>query len=339
MLERKFIQQWDQLQLMAKDIFNQFIKHLESITKKDIDFDTQQKRLFNELFKLERGVRDALLSHEQGIKLYEKFMFFVSKDLDNLLTVRLYFRERGSTFGYNISKAFKNKNPKVFHKYHPNYFFIKWVTENYSGPKKAFFKRSFARIEEIRREMCESNILLALNRAKLYWSKIPEGHLTYMDLIQDACEGLVVTIDKYVPPYRNVWRSVAIGRMTLNMSTDASGTILKFSPNEKRIIYRVNNAIVKEKKEKIEDILEYVKESFGDVTKEKLESLISASRHLEGIEIVNDDGRKAGDWAISDSNPEIETEKEDLSNKLFLASLSLSVLEQKIIKLKNGYGG
>jgi len=30
------------------------------------------------------------------------------------------------------------------------------------------------RIEEIRKEMCETNILLALNRAKLYWSKMPE---------------------------------------------------------------------------------------------------------------------------------------------------------------------
>ncbi|NIP30507.1 MAG: hypothetical protein GTN59_08105, partial [Candidatus Dadabacteria bacterium] len=98
-----------------------------------------------------------------------------------------------------------------------------------------------------------------------------------MDFIQNANEGLMNAIDKFVPPYKTVFRSVAIGRMTLNMHTDHNATMVKFSPTEKRILYRANNAKVKAKLTDQGDILNYVKESFNSVTPEKLRDILSAA--------------------------------------------------------------
>lgn len=339
------------------EIFFLFINDLKKITNNDIDFDKTQKKMFNEMFKAELKVRDLLLKHKEEtnkinaqlikkkrpvkyspeeVDIYVKFMRFVKEELGNLLTVRLYFRERGSTFGFNISKAFDKMNPKLFYKYHPNYYFVRWVVENYKGPQEEKIKQQLDIIEKNRTELCENSILLAINRAKIFWAKFEGSHLAYSDLIQDSCEGLIVAIDKFVPPYRNVWRSVAIGRMKLNMTSSQQNMMVKFSPSEKRVLYRANNAVNKEKLESTDDILQYVQESFPWVTKDKLESLLTAATSVESLDPSPEEDTVGIHQLPAVGDPAQHSEKDDLVGKLLTYVKKLTIIEQKVVKMKSG---
>jgi DNA-directed RNA polymerase specialized sigma subunit len=61
-----------------------------------------------------------------------------------------------------------------------------------------------------------------------------------MDFVQIATEGLLSAIDKFVLPYSEVFRCVAIGRMLGNFIEAYSETVLHFYPTDKRKVYRAN---------------------------------------------------------------------------------------------------
>ncbi len=322
-----------------QDIFKQFIKTMNDVLSENYDKDGRnQKDLLEDLFKLERKFKDTLISTAEGKKVYGDFVNFIKVEKGNILSARIYFRERQDTFSSKISKSFKQNKPHLLYRFNINYNFAKWVCDRYRGPKSRSLNHTFKKIIEVRKVLCENNIPLAINRAKIFWSRTPNSHLEYMDFIQNANEGLMNAIDKFVPPYKTVFRSVAIGRMTLNMHTDHNATMVKFSPTEKRILYRANNAKVKAKLTDQGDILNYVKESFNSVTPEKLRDILSAATGVASLDKpIEETELSMIDMLAADGpTPEESFLSKELMSKISYALNNIPIIEQKIIKMKFG---
>lgn len=298
-----------------------------------------QREMMDKLFKLEDQFRETLISTDKGKLMYKKFVDFIVDDEKNSLTYMIYFREHGPILLNMIKRVFhkeeEKRKPQLLHSLKLNYVFAKWVTDRYKGPKKKVLRQIYKEMGDIRKSICGDNLPLAINRAKMFFMHTPTIHLDYMDVIQSASEGLLVAIDKFTPPYKSVFIGTTIGRMTLNMITESSATLIKLSPKDKRILYRYYNAIKKEKLIEDKKILDYIRQSFPDVTQESLNALVAATTNMASIDEKREDSLSIIDRTASDSNPEEETAAMDLKAQLRQAIISLSVPERKVVRLKN----
>lgn len=350
------------------DNFRQFVEAMDTILRTTEKVDGRdQRKLLEDLIALETKFRKRLLSTKHGGKLYREFMDFilkkgrhtpkenesnyipddkadmmefqdvVSQESRNILRARVYFRERQDMFSESIAKAFHRNRSSMLHKFKVNYEFVMWTMENYHGPNRRVLATLTKHIIKTRKILCENNLPLAINRAKIFWSSVPETHLEYMDLIQTSSEGLITAIDKFVPPYKTVFRTTAIGRMTLNMSTDHSATLVKLSPRDKRILYRARKARGKEKLTNENEILAYVQQSFKNVTKEYLNEILAAAQGAVDIDHKAEDSHP-----LSEKIPDIgvpvdeQAASGELREKLSDGLFTLVTRERKIVCLKNG---
>lgn len=319
--------------------FRQFVTEINKIVKKIDRYDQRdQEQLLNDLFESEDKFRQILIDSSCGIEIYEEFIRFIKEDKRNILSSRIFFRERQKTFTEQMSECFKQPNPLKLQNFRINYEFVKWVLRDYKGPKKKQLVQLYDQMSEIRNILMHRDVFLALNRAKIFSSRAPNWRLDHMDIVQDACEGYLVAVDKFVPPYTTVFRSVAIGRMTLLMLTDHNATMVKFSPTESRILYRAKNARYKEKLEKDADVLEYVRESYPKVTPEQLARIEAASGVSSLDESVDGSMTSFIDLMIDETIDIIEgVEVSEHSEKLRDVFRKLTIFEQKMIRLKYGF--
>jgi len=355
---------------MADDSFRKFVNSMDAMLGEIESSDGRnQKKLLEDLFAAENEFKTILLSVASGKNMYRKFMDFVLKEGmfelpelkegfapktknstkrfkekismngRNILRARPYFRERQATFSRKISKAFRSHSPDMLYKFKINYEFAKWVMNNYHGSNRKKLETSFNKIKDLRQLLCTNNLPLAINRAHIFWSKVPNyvSSLEYMDLIQTCAEGLITAIDKFVPPYKTVFRSTAIGRMTLNMIEDHNATTVKLPPKERRILYRAKNATQKANLTAQDDIVKYVNESFKGVTAESLMEIESAAGQVYNLDEKQDDSYSLSEKIADMTTPTDEKViSSDLKQKLYGMLNSLKMIEIKIIKLKMG---
>lgn len=322
----------------TNDLFRQFVGEMDEILQaREINNSKTQKAALYKLIKVEKDFRTLLVATPSGRKVYEKFLDFITEDKSNMLSARVYFRERQNTFSSRIFKAFHKKSPKSLFRFRINYLFASWALKNYEGMHKPKLNELLETMAVIRKELCEANLPLAINRAKIFWARTPKSHLEYMDLIQTSSEGLISAIDKFVPPYRTVFRSVAIGRMNLNMSTDYSETIVKLPPKDKRILYRANNAKKNKDIKTNEDLVKFVNESFSGVSSRDLQQIEAAANQLVNIDEKMPDSFSYSEKIASDVSVEEDVINNDLMVKVIVGiKHDLSVLEKKIILLLYG---
>lgn len=341
-----------------KNLFRKFVADMDHLLQDNERKDYRdQKQMLDSLIQLELNFKNVLLSHKTGIETYNRFMNFIINEKGNILSARVFFRERQDTFSKKMFKAFHKKDSTLLHKFRINFLFAKWCLEtelsekssknnstqkkiiykNYKGPLRKRLEKIYQEIIITRNKLCENNLPLAINRAKIFWSKVPPNHLDYMDLIQAASEGLITALDKFVPPYRTVFRSTAIGRMTLNMMTDYNDTLVKIPPKEKRILYRANNAKRKEKITEQSKIVDYVNESFSKVTESELSKIEAAASQVMDIYEKTENSYSLSD-KLSDKDKDIESnlEANQIITIIKIGFSNLSVIEKKIILLKYG---
>jgi len=328
---------------MSQKVFYRFVAEMSEILNNSTFNYDDQKKLLKKLFSVEKKFKETLLATGAGRNVYKNFMKFILNDQKNILAARIYFRERQDTFSNKIAKAFHQEKPEKLYKFRINYVFAAWACKNIKTKTKRLL-RLLEKIKELRNNLCEMNLPLAINRSKIFWSKIPDTHLEYMDLIQASSEGLLIAIDKFVPPFKLVFRSVAIGRMVAYMIEDNSETIIKLSPTERRILYLINKARNTEKTENNQQILKIIKKTFPNVTMEYLNELVNASRTFN-IQPVKDKDNTTNDsiskkeadfyFKLTD-NMEESIVNRDLKKKLIPATKDLSVLEKKILSLTYG---
>ena len=310
----------------------------------------KQKDQLETLVALETEFRKTLIAHSAGNWVYKKFVHFICEEKRNILAARPYFRERQKLFTNEISVALKKRAEKSLYRFHANFQFILFAVRSRDWKPLSPIRRIFRKIDALRTEIVETNMPLALNRARLFFSKTPASHLAYMDLVQISSEGLMSAIDKFCLPFSSTFRSVAIGRMVGNFIENYSETQLHFYPVDKRKIYRANkfagkhvNGIDPEK---------LTAEVNKDVDKayrtnpDEIMSLMAASScvsadtgTVRGVASLNDDAVNVPKLvdrfeAPEDTRPDVRVEQQDALSAMYTAiKENLSILEVKLLRL------
>lgn len=317
----------------------------------------QQRRQLRKLIELETQFRQALVAHSSGPAVYEDFMTYIRDIRRSILVARPYFRERQVFFTKYIAKAFKTRSAKALYRFRINWMFIAWVLKSRKWAPGSKIVKISREINKIRKEISELNYPLAISQARQFWDATPKSHLTYMDIVQVHCMGLLLAIDKFVPPndkrlsekksleaYRK-FRAVAIGIMTRDRVNQYSETLIHFFPKYKMLKYRANKLARKL--------------ASGELTLEKLTELVNAGLEKEDtIDIhelaklmaagscISADQQSLDGSVGEDVTPmvfqfpceaplvsEIFEEKEAMS-EMRVAISRLDKIEQKVLKLK-----
>jgi RNA polymerase sigma factor (sigma-70 family) len=242
----------------------------------------KQKSQVEGLVALENEFRHTLIAHSRGNYVFRRFVKFICEERRNILAARPYFRERQDVFTKEISKALKKRNERSLYHFHVNYQFILFTMRVVAWKPRSRITILFEQISALRQELVETNMPLALNRARMFFSKTPPSHLTHMDFVQISCEGLMSAVDKYVLPFSSNFRAVAIGRMLGNFIENYSETLLHFYPVDKRKIYRGNKSAGKhvngvDKERLAREVNEDVSDDVYKTTPDEISSLMAAA--------------------------------------------------------------
>ena len=326
------------------DLANDISRILEENGVKNIsrrEFTRIQKAQVERIMELEEMFRKNINSYKQSDKMYQKFLMHIKIERGNILTARPFFREDSKTFGAIISPAFKEDDIERIKEFHINYKFIVFVIENWKGnlPKKA--QEIWDEHQAVRQKIIENSMPLAINIAMKFYKAVPRNHETLMDMINLAAAGLCVGTDKWVGPFRTVFRSVCIGRMKSNIMDVYNQTFLHYYPSDKKIIYKANllksREKIKDPEILLEKINEYLEES-GDkrvLLPHELDDLLNGAS-LASVETeVDDEGYTIYDTFVDEkSDVAKNAEKMDTLRHIFYACKDLKMIERKIIKLK-----
>ena len=304
----------------------------------------KQKKQVNKLVRLENEFRKTLIEHKWGEGVYESFIALICEEKKNILAARPYFRERQTVFTKRISKALKDKNIKAIYKFHFNYQFIVFVMNCRKWFPKSRIVELFHEISQIRTELIEMNLPLAISRARIFYNRTPKSQLSFMDLIQISCEGLMSAVDKFVPPFTKVFRSVAIGRMVGYFIEQYSETLIHFYPSDKRKIYRANKAIHKYADsvdfERLATEVNVDMDAPHCTTASEIADLMAAASCVSADTMApNTIDPEAGDpvarfAAPEDTRPDIRIENRDARVKLSGVLERLSPFERKFLRLR-----
>lgn len=311
----------------------------------------RQRRQLKLLVSLEAKFRKTLIQHPWGPTVYRRFMDFILKERRNILAARPYFRERQDVFADQISKALKKKSDKGLYRFRFNYSFVQFALDCHRWPAGGKIAQLAKQINAIRLEIMEMNLPLAISQARVFWANTPKSHLSYMDLIQVHCVGLLTAIDKFVPPvdremteeeelaaYRT-FRAVAIGRMIGDRIEQYSETLIHYFPVDKRKIYRANKGR-RLFGDDWERIAAYVNEGVDDpahhTTPDEVQKLLASASTVSGDVSLDPEGETTLDRAEADaeSRPDLQVEE---MNAILMMRQKYSILplvEQKFLRMK-----
>lgn len=319
-------------QIFLKDL-NRFLKNF------DVSFNDQGK-LLNLLIKKEKELQNFLFKNKiLKKKIIYGFLQLVLKEKKRKSLAIVFLRERQDVFYKKIAKLLNYQNGLKLANYRFNYVFFDWVHKNFYNEikDKNKFLTLFEEIKKIRNDLCSLNVPLAINRAKIFWSKAAaKNNLEFNDLVQMCCVGLLNAIDKYVPPYRKVFASTIIGRMTAYMLESQNSAFIKNTPLEKKILYYIRTLLYNfnlDLEKDINFVTQSVYEKFGKkMSADELKNLVAASEapiSLFDSEISN----KINNLQSNDFFMEQDI---DFYYHLTAAINDLSILEKKVLLLKFG---
>lgn len=330
--------------------FRQFASSLEKAIaacgETDSDgFLQRQHRQVDTLVAKEKAFKKALIEHRYGERVYRAFVRYICETRRNILDARPYFRERQHIFTRHISSALRNGDLKVLHRFNFNYRFVLFTLGAAPWKPGSPVARLAREIAAVRNELVVMNMPLAISRARIFYSRTPKAHLSYMDLIQIACEGLMSGVDKFVPPFSKAFRAVAIGRMTGNFIENYSETAIHFFPVDKRKIYRANKLSGRGMELTPEQLARGVNkgvEAGHRTTPSEIIDLMAASSTVSADNAPNDGaGSDEREETLTErlpapeeSRPDVIVEREEAMAQLLLATQDLTILERKLLRLK-----
>lgn len=311
----------------------------KKLTRKE--FTAQQKAQVERMMELEKNFKKNINSYKQSDKIYQKFLMYIKIERGNILTARPFFREDSKTFGTYISPAFKEDDIQKIKNFNINYKFMKFVIENWRGNLPAKALKAWNEHQHVRQKIIENSMPLAINEAMKFYKAVPKSHLTLMDMINASMSGLCIGVDKWVGPFRTVFRSVCIGRMKSNIMELYNQTSLHYYPSDKKIIYKANLLKSREKIENSEILLDaingYLKDNDDKRQLEmyELENLLNGS-DIKSVETeIDEEGFSLYDTYFEEEDiVESTLEKHDLLKNVLIQCKNLKMIERKIIKLK-----
>ena len=299
-----------------------------------------QKYQVDLLIALEKQFKMALINDRWGERVFLAFIDFICKTRKNILDCRPYCRERQGAFTKGVAPALRARDPKRLQKFRFNYRFVRFVLDFRKWGAKHPLNLIATEICKVRNDLIVRNLPLAISRARIFYSRVPKSHLSYLDLINIAAEGLISGVDKFCAPFSKVWRGVCIGRMVGNFISEYSQTSLHFYPRDHRVIYRVNKFLSKNVDANPEDLIKKVNEGMENGHKtntSEVRNLMSAASTVssdtpigEGADaiVVSDHFASPGTY-----EPDQIYEHKDSMNKLTNASKNLCIKESKLLRL------
>lgn len=319
----------------------------------EVELARQQRRQLKALVVLERKFQDALLAHRSGATVYEEFVEWICSDRGNILSARPFFRERQDVFTKHISVALKSKSARRLYKWKINWSFISWVLQRRNWKPGSPITTISKEIFEARKEILEQNLPLAISQARVFFSSTPRSHLTFMDVLQIQCQGLLLAIDKFCPPdekgmtdeesldaFRS-FRAVAIGIMRRDRVNDYSQTLIHYYPGDRQKIYWANKLLRRyvdeiDYQEIATEINHKLKAEQEHTTPEEVADLLAKASTVSADYSVDPEGDTVVESAIGDEElrPDVRAERANLLNSLGTAINKLSLVEIKLLRLK-----
>lgn len=312
----------------------------------------KQYQQLSTLISLETQLRKKLIQHRSGNKAYRDFVKFICNENKNILSARPFFRERHSVFSKKISSALKKRNEKSLYKFRFNYVFIAFLLRSQKFSENSDICKIARKIEELRKEIMEMNTPLAISQCRIFWANTPKSHLSFMDLVQIHCGGLLVAIDKFVPPstrgmkkravlaaFRK-FRAVAIGRMIGDRIESYSETMVHFYPADKRKIYRANKLLRKFKEgidfAKLSRMVNKDVDPGQKTNPEEIARLLASSSHISADTTVNEEQESILERTVDipDKRFDEVIETKQTLTKVHECIRTFSTVEQKIMKMK-----
>ena len=320
-------------------------KEIEPSTKLNKkQFYLKQKNQVETLVKLEKKFRHKLIKHPWGKGIYDSFIKYICDEKGNILVARPYFRERQSIFTKEISKALKKRQRNKLYKFAFNFQFITFALNKRKWPKNSDIYKLYEQICALRIELIETNMPLAISRARIFWSKTPKSQLSYMDMVQISAEGLVSGIDKFVLPFSRVFRAMVIGRILGNLIACYSETLIHFFPNDKRVLYWIRKILNKNPTASVDEVLKQVNSKLAHSQKMntyKVDDLINASSCVSMDIKLNANNDKQEMVKLADkfsapehTQPDVAIEEMDSMKAVYGALDSLSLIERKLLIMK-----
>lgn len=314
--------------------------------------DLQKKQVEN-LYYLEQKFQQSTKRFKQTKAVYKKFIDYITVEKKNILTAQSYFRVTGKTFSKKISKTIQTGDVDKLMQADINAQMMMFIMKNWSGKIPKHMQLWYNRAIEARKQLIENNLPLAINRAKKFFRTTPKSHMDLLDFINICTIGLAVGIDKFTGKYSRTWRSVLIGRMVGFLIENYSQGFIRLYPSDKQILYRANSLRNKLRIEDYAELTKAVNESFQidresgrkvvpkkEVTIHQITSLMNSSSYLSAdSKPTKDDGEEIGGSIYEYETDNLESQedlvvKKDLMSKVLAARYVLSILENKIIKLK-----
>jgi DNA-directed RNA polymerase specialized sigma subunit len=311
-----------------------------------------QKDQVERLVALEKEFRQTLIKHPWGPSVYRGFVKHICEEKRNILAARPYFRERQTVFTNQISKALKKRQATSLYRFHFNYEFVlfvleqkRWEDNNIGGKIVSLAKQ----IRDLRWELVEMNMPLAINRARIFWSRTPKAQLSYMDLVQITSMGLMSGIDKFCLPYSQAFRHTVIGRMIGNLIEQYSETLVHFYPVDKRKIYRANKLVNKFGEnpdwEKLAEEVNRDVEPAHRTNAIEIADLMAASSTVSSDSPMQGGNGSEGDeegaalpletfQADESTHPDVRVETHEALMVMSRAIPELPLLEQKLLRMK-----
>lgn len=316
----------------------QIAKNLTFLSPED------KKKTFERLIEAEKKFLQILQQHPQSDRIYLKFIAYIINTNKNILSAMPYFRIRNTYFRRVVAKALKKTDIAKLKTVPINYKFMQFVQNNWEGefPKELLELKETARI--CREEIVKNDLPLVVNRAYNFFSKTPQSHLTFMDLVQLAAEGILIGIDKYEGDYAKQFNSVLIGRMSANMIKEYNSTLLHFYPSDKNVIYSIQSI---KARQNITDTNEAIKiynqkrqkEGKKPLNEKDLLNLMNASstvsEEMPNNHLINAYNKPVVNKSdIFSELPDVEEEivKKNLYKKIIdIAKKECNILEKKIL--------
>jgi DNA-directed RNA polymerase specialized sigma subunit len=319
------------------------------------EFSTIQKQQIEKLVHLENEWRLAVIKHRNGKRAYSSFIEYICEENKNVLTARPFFRERQKIFTSSITVALKKKDWRKLFRFRINWNFINFVMNSVKWHPGSLVVELSKQIAATRHQLVIMNLPLAIHRSRIFWSRTPKSHLSFMDFTSIATTGLISAIDKFVLPYSPVFCSVAIGRMVGNFIEDYSATTIHFFPTDRRKIYRANKFLSRHAKGdyEVNDLVVAVNKNdikhdgSGSEIKQKerqktsdieivdlvaAASTVSADTKAPGEHDVPDNVARYE--APEDCRPDVQYERIELTREVYRIMETLPLIDRKLLRLK-----
>lgn len=338
--------------------FRQFATNLEFALQKyeenqEDSLLAHQRTQLRKLVALEEQLRLTIIDHPWGENVYKDFVKHICETKRNILAARPYFRERQTTFTRRISGALKRKRDKELYQFKFNWSFIAFVLKSRKWPAGGKIASLARQIDRLRQEILEQNLPLAISQARIFWSNTPKSHLSYMDIVQIQCQGLLLAIDKFVPPndkrmsnrkslegFRK-FRAVAIGIMARDRVNMYSETLIHYYPKDKMKIYRALKALrrfsdLENKFEKVAEIVNVDLPVEDQTNPDEIASLISAASTVSADFSPDPEGDTVIDTFAAEeaTRPDVMVEEHQATNTVLAHAKELHLRERKMLKMK-----